>query len=83
MLSVGLYSYLQNYLSLFGRVRWQLPNEEVKKGEREKVEKKKKKKSDLQIAILEIIYKFLVFLRKMKEKKLSNEYEPLFIPKGL
>ena len=40
MLSVGLYSYLQNYLSLFGRVRWQLPNEEVKKGEREKVEKK-------------------------------------------
>ena len=54
MLSVGLYSYLQNYLSLFRRVRGQLPNEEVKEGEREKV-----------------------------EKKLPNEYKPLFIPKGI
>ena len=26
---------------------------------------------------------FLVFLRKKKEKKLPNEYEPLFISKGL
>ena len=41
------------------------------------------KKPDLQIAILENTYQFLVFLRKMKEKKLPNEYEPLFIPKGL
>ena len=37
----------------------------------------------LQIAILEKIRRFLVFLRKMKEKKLPNKYEPLFIPKGL
>ena len=42
-----------------------------------------KKKPDLQIAILENTYQFLVFLRKMKVKKLPNEYEPLFIPKRL
>ena len=42
-----------------------------------------KKKPNLQIAILENIYQFLVFLRKMKVKKLPNEYEPLFIPKRL
>ena len=35
-------------------------------------------------AILEKTYKFFVFLRKMKEKKLPiNEYELLFIPKRL
>ena len=55
--------------------------------------KKKKKNDDLQIVILGktqkvFIYLLLLFfLRKMKEKevekKLSNEYEPLFIPKGL
>ena len=47
----------------------------------------KKKKTDLQIVILEKTHKFFVFLRKMKEKEvkknLSNEYEPLFIPRGL
>ena len=46
-----------------------------------------KKKTDLQIVILEKTHKFFVFLRKMKEKEvkknLSNEYEPLFIPRGL
>ena len=45
--------------------------------------KKKKKKVYwiLQIAILEKTHRFIVFPRKMKEKKLLNEYEPLFIPK--
>ena len=38
---------------------------------------------DFTIAILEKTHKFLVFLGKMKEKNLPNEYEPLFIPKGL
>ena len=28
-------------------------------------------------------HKFFVFLKKMKEKKLPNEYELLLIPKGL
>ena len=37
----------------------------------------------LQISILEKTHSFLVFLRKMKEKKLLNDYEPLFISKGL
>ena len=45
--------------------------------------KKKKKKTNLQIAILENIHNFLMFLKKMKEKKLPNEYKPLFIPKGI
>ena len=43
--------------------------------------KKKKVYWILQIAILEKTHRFIVFPRKMKEKKLPNEYEPLFIPK--
>ena len=38
--SVGLYSYLQNYLSLFGRVGGNCQMKKLKKGEREKIEKK-------------------------------------------
>ena len=41
MLSVGLYSYLQNYLSLFGRGQGgNCQMKKLKKGEREKVKKK-------------------------------------------
>ena len=36
---------------------------------------KKKKKTDLQIAILENTHRFLVFLRKMKANKLRRSYQ--------
>ena len=36
---------------------------------------KKKKKNNLQIAILEKTHRFLVLLRKMKENKLKRSYQ--------
>ena len=93
-----------------------MPNEEVKKGEREKVEKKLSNEEFVLVLLLLLLSIGVVwflnlstFLTKKKnqltnsnfgeysqfsyvskknereevEKKLSNEYEPPFIPKGL
>ena len=39
------------------------------------ISKKKKKKTNLQIAILEKTHRFLVLLRKIKENKLKRSYQ--------